>query len=257
MLKINNWYIFKNSRPLLVTATAACLFYNPVELAAEVKPAVSSKVQEGEKMKRPDPERFAKAIEDFDKQDAEKGLRKGGIVFTGSSSIRLWNLDNAFSDLPVLNRGFGGSVANDLIHYFEKVVQRYEPKILVVYTGSNDINAKLTVQEAFDDYVGFLNLAKEKVPAVKAIVNPVKISRRRIEQVEQVRELNRRLKEWCEQRDWALWLETAAYLEDENGQPIDKFFAKDQLHLSPEGYVEWEKILVPVLKEEWAKVSGK
>jgi lysophospholipase L1-like esterase len=71
--------------------------------------------------------------------------------------------------------------------------------------------------------------------------------------VDQVRELNGKLKVWCAERPWTRWVETAAYLEDENGQPIDKYFAADQLHLSPEGYVEWEKILGPVLREEWVK----
>lgn len=201
---------------------------------------------------RPDPARFAKDIAAFDAEE----VPKGGIVFTGSSSIRMWKLENAFADLPVLNRGFGGSVANDLLVYAERVVLRYEPKILVIYTGSNDINAKLTVEESFADFTGFLNLVKEKVPEVRVLVNPVKISGKRIEQVGRVRELNARLKGWCEEREWARWVDTASYLEDENGEPIDRFFAKDQLHLSAEGYVEWERIFGPVLREEWAKVRG-
>jgi lysophospholipase L1-like esterase len=203
--------------------------------------------------KRPDPARFAKDIAKFDQEDGEKIPAREGVVFTGSSSIRLWKLSNAFADLPVLNRGFGGSVANDLIVYAEQVVLRYRPKVVVVYTGSNDINAKLTVEEAFADFTGFLSLVNEKLPETKVIVNPVKISRKRIAQVDQVRELNGKLKVWCAERPWTRWVETAAYLEDENGQPIDKYFAADQLHLSPEGYVEWEKILGPVLREEWVK----
>ncbi|WP_166442978.1 GDSL-type esterase/lipase family protein [Phragmitibacter flavus] len=203
--------------------------------------------------KRPDPARFAKEIAAFDKEELENAPPRGGIVFTGSSSIRLWKLGEAFADLPVLNRGFGGSVANDLIVYADQVVLRYEPKVLVVYTGSNDINAKLTVEEALADFTGFLELVNRKLPETKVLVNPVKISRKRIEQIEKVRELNGKLKAWCAERPWTRWVETAQYLEDENGQPIDRFFAKDQLHLSPEGYVEWEKILGPVLREEWEK----
>lgn len=264
MLKFKNLYWIKTSRLwLVIAATAACM------IACKEKPAGEAALQNqandqseaqaskeaATATKRPDPARFAKEMAAFDAQDAEKGVAKGGIVFTGSSSIRLWKLENAFSELPVLNRGFGGSVANDLIHYAEKVVFRYEPKILVVYTGSNDINAKLTVQEAFEDFTGFLSLVKAKMPGIKIIVNPVKISRKRIAQVEHVKALNTRLEAWCAERNWTRWLDTASYLEDENGQPIDKYFANDQLHLSPEGYAEWEKILVPVLKEEWAKVS--
>src|SRR5436189_4658050 len=57
--------------------------------------------------KRPDPARFAKDIAKFDTDDAANPPGKGGIVFTGSSSVRFWQVKEAFPDLPVLNRGFG------------------------------------------------------------------------------------------------------------------------------------------------------
>ena len=114
--------------------------------------------------KRPDPKRFEKEIAKFDAQFEEKPV-KGGIVFTGSSNIKFWKVEESFPGLPVLNRGFGGSVANDLIVYADKVVFRYEPKVLVVYTGSNDINAKLTVEEAFKDYTLFPNPVHERATA--------------------------------------------------------------------------------------------
>jgi len=60
---------------------------------------------------RPDPARFASEIDAFAKQNPGRG----GIVFTGSSSIRLWaNLKEDFPDLPVTNRGFGDCISNDL-----------------------------------------------------------------------------------------------------------------------------------------------
>lgn len=42
-------------------------------------------------------------------QDRQKFPPKGGILFIGSSSIVGWKLDEYFPDLPVINRGFGGS----------------------------------------------------------------------------------------------------------------------------------------------------
>jgi lysophospholipase L1-like esterase len=200
---------------------------------------------------RPNPERFAKDIAAF----ADVPAEKGGIVFTGSSSIRLWKtLKEDFPDLPVLNRGFGGSVANDLVAHFDTVVARHEPKLLVTYTGSNDLNAKLTVEESLADYVRFLERVHEHLPATRVIVTSVKIGERRIAQMPQVHELNRRLKAWCEQRDWARYLDCTSYLADASGHPQRKYYAPDLLHLSPEGYAEWKKILDPVLREEWAKV---
>ncbi len=201
---------------------------------------------------RPKPERFAKEIAAFAEQPAEKG----GIVFTGSSSIRLWaNLKTDFPDLPVLNRGFGGSVANDLSAHFDTLVTRHEPKLVVTYTGSNDLNAKLTPQEVFADYTKFLDKVHETLPKTRVLITSVKIGEKRIAQTPQVHELNRLLKGWTAGKEWARYLDCTSYLADEKGLPIRKYYRDDLLHLSPEGYAEWKKVLDPVLREEWAKVS--
>lgn len=201
---------------------------------------------------RPKPERFAKDIQAFASQPAEKG----GIVFTGSSSIRRWTtLKEDFPGLPVLNRGFGGSVANDLSVHAETVVFRHEPKILVTYTGSNDLNAKLSVQEAFEDYTKFLELVHQRLPATRVILTSVKISIRREAQIPQVRELNQRLEEWAKGRGWVRFLDCHSYLADADGRPVRAFFVDDLLHLSPAGYARWTEILLPVLREEWARLK--
>ena len=57
----------------------------------------------------PDPKRFAEAIAKFTEADQANPPAKGGIVFTGSSSIRRWDLATSFPKLKPLNRGFGGS----------------------------------------------------------------------------------------------------------------------------------------------------
>lgn len=201
---------------------------------------------------RPKPERFAKDIALFAAQPAETG----GIVFTGSSSIRLWKtLKKDFPGLPVVNRGFGGSVANDLIVHFDTVVARHEPKVIVTYTGSNDLNAKLSTKEALADYTQFLDLVHQRFPKTRVIITSVKISEKRLAQIPQVHELNRLLKDWTKGKNWVRFLDCTSYLADEKGHPIRQFYVKDLLHLSPEGYARWTQVLDPVLREEWAKAQ--
>lgn len=203
---------------------------------------------------RPNPARFVGEITAFAKQEPEKG----GIVFTGSSSIRLWpKLKEDFPDLPVINRGFGGCVSNDLVVYFDTVVARHEPKVVVAYCGGNDLQEKLTVQEAFDDFTKFLTLTHDRLPKARVILNSVKIAPRRAEQIPKVHELNQRLEAWCKDKDWLRFIDTTSYLADSSGQPIPGYYVEDRLHLSPEGYTKWQAILDPVLREEWAKVNAR
>jgi lysophospholipase L1-like esterase len=210
--------------------------------------------------KRPDSAKFAKEIAVFDAEETSSTPPpRGGIIFAGSSSVRLWkNLKTDFPDLPVVNRGFGGSVANDLLVYFDRVIGRYQPKVVVLYTGSNDINAKLTLDEAFADYTKVLDLIHEKLPNTRVVVNAVKYSEKRITQMDQVTAMNKKLEAWCKEHDWSRWVESASHLLDKDGKPrTSEIYLKDMLHLNPKGYTEWKAILDPALREEWAKANAK
>ena len=56
------------------------------------------------------PERWVKTIEAFEQEDAEAASLTGGVMFLGSSSIRMWrSLAEDFPRQEVWNRGFGGS----------------------------------------------------------------------------------------------------------------------------------------------------
>ena len=67
---------------------------------------------------------------------------KHGIMFVGSSIFRLWRtLKSDFSPLPVYNQAFGGSRTWEVLHYARELILPHQPKIIVYYCGSNDINA--------------------------------------------------------------------------------------------------------------------
>ncbi|WP_009961726.1 GDSL-type esterase/lipase family protein [Verrucomicrobium spinosum] len=248
-------------RPRLLHGAVACLAatisFASSRLAAQAAAPLSTvETALATPGKRPDPARFEKDLAKFDAEFKAKPV-KGGIVFTGSSSIRLWKTEEAFPNLPVLNRGFGGSVANDLVVHAERVVLRYEPKVLVVYTGSNDLNAKLNPEEVLADYTAFLNLVHEKLPDCRIVINSVKISELRLKQIPAVKQLNSLLQAWCEGKNWVRWLESMNYLMDEKGLPKNELFRKDKLHLNEAGYAKWNEIIEPVIKEEWTKAGGK
>lgn len=216
--------------------------------------------------KRPDPKRFTKEIEKFDAADAAKPPAKGGIVFTGSSSVRMWKVNEAFPDLPVLNRGFGGSVSNDLLIYGEKVVFRYEPKILVVYTGGNDLHGSpkakpplpgLPPQEVLADYTKFLTLVHERLPQTRVLVHAVRTGPVRLAELPRAEEFNALLKAWCADKPWIRWFDVPATLVKEGNAPRSEgLYLKDRLHLNPEGYKLWNDDFGPALREEWAKVKN-
>ena len=68
--------------------------------------------------------------------------KKGGSVFTGSSSIKFWKtLEKDFPKADIVNTGFGGSQTGDLLQYLEELDIHFEPQKIFIYVGENDINA--------------------------------------------------------------------------------------------------------------------
>ena len=72
----------------------------------------------------PNPERFEKSpqgdrasIGSFIQWDKKNSVPQDPIVFVGSSSIRKWPTAEYFPDLPIINRGFGGSHISDVNYY--------------------------------------------------------------------------------------------------------------------------------------------
>src|SRR5574341_1267773 len=79
-------------------------------------------------------------IRAFEDADRAHPRAPGGILFVGSSSIRMWTtLREDFPGLPVLNRGFGGSQIREVTAFTPRIVLPYTPKLIVFYCGTNDI----------------------------------------------------------------------------------------------------------------------
>jgi hypothetical protein len=58
-----------------------------------------------------------------------------------ASGFRLWHTVAAdMAPIPVINRGFGGSQLTDIRRYAARIVSTYEPRIVVVYAGKNDLH---------------------------------------------------------------------------------------------------------------------
>ncbi|MCB1122359.1 MAG: hypothetical protein KJT03_12475, partial [Verrucomicrobiae bacterium] len=127
----------------------------------------------------PDPTRFAKAIADFGEADAENSFSKGGIVFVGSSSIRMLDIPKVFPGLKALNRGFGGSQISDVNHYIEETVLKYEPSLVIMYCGSNDLWARKPALQVMGDFREFCDKLFKCLPKCKLIALASRPSPRR------------------------------------------------------------------------------
>lgn len=87
-------------------------------------------------------ERWEKEIAAYEHADRTSSPPQGGLLFIGSSTIRLWNtLAQDFPQHRVINRGFGGSQIADSTHFAERIIFPFAPRMILLRAGGNDIHA--------------------------------------------------------------------------------------------------------------------
>ena len=142
------------------------------------------------------------------------------ILFVGSSSIRFWvTLREDFPDLKVMNRGFGGSRIDDLVHYAPDIVEPYRPKQIVVYSGENDIEAKRTPEDVLADLKRFIEFRDTKLPGTPIAYISLKPSILRWNLWPQMARTNELLKSECGRHKRVQFIDVATKMLIADGTP--------------------------------------
>ncbi len=200
----------------------------------------------------PPTDRFAKwepEIRKFEVSDASKPPQAGGIVFVGSSSIRMWKLEKSFPDLPVVNRGFGGSEIEDSVHFAKRIVLPYHPKTVVFYAGDNDIKNKKTAETVAAHFREFCQVVHDHLPETKILFIGIKPCPSRWNLIGEQRKANGLIRDFCNSTDYARFVDIEPVMIGENGEPEPSLFKEDKLHMTDAGYERWTALLTPALKE--------
>jgi lysophospholipase L1-like esterase len=194
-------------------------------------------------------DRFESEIVRFEASDRVAPPAPGGILFTGSSSIRLWkSLETDFPGLPALNRGFGGSTMPEMNHYVPRIVLPYRPRMIVLYEGDNDIAAGRSPQQVADDYRTFLRLVRPSLPTARIVFIAIKPSPSRWTKIDQVREANRLVREIIATDSLQTFADVFTPTLGADGRPRAEMFLGDSLHMTPAGYAVWRRVLAPIVR---------
>lgn len=181
--------------------------------------------------------------------DAKQTPPSNAVLFVGSSSIRLWkNLRTSFSQLNVINRGFGGSRLEDVNFYFDRIVVPYNPKTIVLYAGENDISDGIAPEKVLEDYRKFAVLAHTKFPKTNLYYVSLKPSPSRWKLADNFRKTNDLIKMEIAKDKRADFVDVWSPMLGANGEPMPDIFLEDNLHLNEKGYAIWREVLAKYLK---------
>ncbi|MBN8458526.1 MAG: hypothetical protein J0M04_11880 [Verrucomicrobia bacterium] len=179
-------------------------------------------------------EREIAAIEARDKANPPG---TGGVLFIGSSTIRMWkSLAADFPGHKVINHGFGGSEITDATHFAARIVFPCAPGVIFLRSGGNDINAGKSPERVFRDYLDFVATVRAKLPETRIIYLGLCPTIARINQVPQGNTLNRLIKEHAAKDKLLGYVDCEDMTVGGDGKPRPELFIADGLHLNDAGY---------------------
>lgn len=195
-----------------------------------------------------DPGRFTEQVDAIQKKyDTLLDITKETIVFTGSSSVRIWSdLQERFPNHQIVNSGFGGSQASDLLAYSNELILRYKPKKVFIYEGDNDISDGKDSKIIISDIMGIIRKIREQNPAVKVVLIAAKPSIARWNLKRDYKRLNRKFKRMS-RKDADIWY-VDVWKPMLDGRNVKQdIFIKDGLHMNAKGYEIWYNAMKPFL----------
>jgi lysophospholipase L1-like esterase len=192
--------------------------------------------------------KWEKEIAAFEAADRERMPAPGGIVFTGSSTIRLWKtLAQDYKGLHVINRGFGGSEIADATHFAERIIFPYTPKTIVLRAGGNDIHNGRRPSEVVGDFANFVAKVRTHLPKAEIIFIGTNATPARWGENDKVRAMNDAVRAMAIEMPFVTYVDAydVALTPDGKGRP--ELFVADRLHFNPDGYKLLAERLRPYL----------
>jgi lysophospholipase L1-like esterase len=182
--------------------------------------------------------RWERAIRAFEAEDKKSPPPQGAVLFIGSSTIRFWDtLAKDFPEYKVINRGFGGSQLSDSVYFADRIVIPYKPRLIVLYAGSNDINAGKSPQTVLADFRAFVARVRGPLPDTRIAFLSISPAPSRWSQADKQREANRLIRDYVATDTKHLdYIDCWKQFLGPDGKPREDLFRRDRLHNNAAGY---------------------
>jgi hypothetical protein len=204
------------------------------------------------------PEIWRDEVDAYRAADNQSTLPEDPIVVVGGKRVTLWeDLPQTLSPRPVLMRGIGDAVIEDIDYHYDSLVARYRPDTVVLLPSASEFHLRdnksplgfLEAVQALVDKDRQLSPSRRfyLFTPIKAPVRPE--NHRAIENTGAV------LRAWAEAQDGVIVLDANRLLSDDNGEPRPQFFRPDGNNLNEHGYLRLSVLLMSQIEMDEATLE--
>lgn len=191
-------------------------------------------------------------IRAFEAADRLNPPSKGAILFIGSSTIRMWeSLATDYPEYQTINRGFGGSELADSVHFTDRIVIPYAPRLIVLNAGTNDINNGKSPEQVAADFKAFVSKVRKSLPKTRIAYLAIQPAPSRWDQALKQKEANRLIKALIVSGKNLDYIEVWDQYLGADGAPDPAYYLPDRLHGNAAGYKIRADVVRPHLAPDY------
>ena len=179
------------------------------------------------------------------------------IVFYGDSITEGYNVKEFFYEYHVVNSGIGGNVTEDLINRIDSDLIDYNPSIVIIQIGTNDLRREISEKEILNNIKKIVkDIRKNRKNAEIYIESIYPINRNKDKEYweklnenynnKTIMNLNEKIKKYCNNND-ITYIDVYSKLTDEDGNLKD-VYTEEGLHLNDLGYYKVTTTIKEYLK---------
>ena len=192
------------------------------------------------------PQAFQRELDDYIAADTRITLPKNPVVVIGGRRVRLWpDLERALAPHPVLMRGLGDAIVEDLTFNYPRLVGYYQPLAVVLLTGNSEfiMRDNKSGEELAQAVKELVELdADHGVTRHFYIFTPLKTPLRRSDDAA-IELASALLADMAEKDQRVVILDANSVLAGPDGLPDPAYFRSDGLQVSEHGYVRLTALL--------------
>jgi len=194
--------------------------------------------------------KFEAKVVEYEAADRATPPPRNAILFAGDSQFYRWK--TIHEDLPgytLINRGVDSFQFRDLIHYVDRIVIPYAPRLIVLHVGGNDVHNGRTPVQVLEDFKGFVKRVRVKLPQVPIVYSSITPGPGRWDEAPQRRETNRVIREYVATQPDLKFVDLWGAMLTPDGKPREDIWVEDRVHPNHAGYLIRVELTRPLLGE--------
>ncbi|MEO8018917.1 MAG: GDSL-type esterase/lipase family protein [Pseudomonadota bacterium] len=193
-------------------------------------------------------DRFEKKVLEYEASGRANPPPQGAILFAGDSQFYRWKtIHEDLAGYTLINRGIDSFQFPDLLHYVDRLVLPYKPRLIVLHVGGNDVHSGRTRAQLLADFQQFVTVARSRLPGVRIVYSSITPGPGRWDDAPQRVAANRAVQQYVATQPGLDFVDLWSAMLTPEGQPREDLWVEDRVHPNHAGYLIRVKLTQPLL----------